>query len=220
MVLGTRQTIRSKQIDAYGRQRSQHNIPKPPNYRGKWKPWQWQHDPGADQPTETYNFWDWGQVTPEASPSQKLKEQFERGQPTRNPTRVIPDWTYRPKPKEEEPKRFPLPTPPEVDEPPGPGDLDDLIEQPEVPWHPIEDTPESDDEGESREQLDLRTTKPRYSVYPQCAVTELEHKVFGVPYCSSGNAPLQIRSPKKAFIRSYGKTRKANRKSSNRYYPF
>lgn len=210
MVLGTRQSIRSKQIDAYGRQRTQHNIPKPPNYRGKWKPWQWQHDPGADQPTETYNFWEWGQVTPKASPSQRLKEQFKGYTNPKNRPLTGKEWLYRPKPKDEEERRpfppFDFPTNPPTNNPPDIPDIDIPVPPQDIvvddPFSPIDEGEEAEDEGENVED----PPKDRFDTKLTCQDLEL---ITGVP-CDKGVA-LQIQTEKYAYA-----TRNQFRKESRK----
>lgn len=207
-----------KRHENYSRARRSH-----PNFN-KHKPYRWGHHPEADFPTDSSDdlgfstFKGYTGTRNRVDDLSRLRQQFREGSPTDNrrslrsgfgPYKEDNKREEKPKPTVPFPTEEPQRTPDDVP-PPGDG-LDDIVEQTE-PWHPIEDSDEAEDEGETREQPEPRTTKPRYGVF-DCAMQEL---LTGIP-CNVNNASIQIQTSKKS--NELGKNKK-NRKSGKRYRPY
>jgi len=221
-MVGTRDKLRSKQIDAYVRQRVQRTLV---NRSFKDRPWRYRHRPEDDWYTEDYSDFkrnQWYQVTPKASPSQRLKEQWERGSPYRQPPRLSPRWDYKPRPRErEEDKPKPLPPFefPDLDDPGLPE-----LEKPtwEPPFEPDEGPEDTGDEDMADDPREGRLPDPLIPLRtdpPDCANTPEQAALLGIPLCHKTNAQFQIRTSKTKF-RKKSTHGQAYHKSRYRYYPF
>lgn len=217
MVFGTRDRLRSKQIDAYIRSRAQRNLPNRPL---RDRPWRYRHRPDDDWYTEDYSDFrreQWHQVTPKASPSQKLKEQWESGSPYKTPRRLKENWAYKPKPKPDEGRR-PTPLPPfelpDLDEPPFPTPEPPAWEPPFEPDEGPEDTGDEDMGDDPRERRLPDPIIPTEGRRKECADDPIEAMLLNIPLCTKVNETLQIRTGKLPKTRKNGKT---NHKSRNRY---
>jgi len=163
-------------------------------------------DDWLEQPVKEGNYFDFPQKE-KAPTAQKEDTKWERKEdkPYRDP--LFETWNI---PNPTKPPRIPddLPEPP--------GGLDELVEQTE-PVHPIEQSDEAEDEGESKEQTEPRTAKPRYTVYPKCSDDIIEQILYNVPPCRETHGALSIQTTK---LRPKSKNGKAHNKGRFRNNPF